>query len=79
MSKAVAFFRALRYATIALFLAAGLEGLKQVVFPNFSAGQSHIAAILVCASIVFLLNFGLLCREHGQPEKLATGLLSDIA
>jgi len=73
------FIRALRYATIALFLAAGLEGLKQVVFPTFSAGQLHIAAILVCASIVFLLNFGLLCREHGKAEKLATGLLSDIA
>ena len=79
MSTQNGLIRALRCAIIALLLAAGVEGFKQLIFPSLSAWQLHITAILVCASIVFLLTFGLLCREHGQPEKLATGLLSDIA
>ncbi|HMJ21616.1 MAG TPA: hypothetical protein VK513_06890, partial [Terriglobales bacterium] len=53
--------RALRCAAIALFLAAGLEASEQVFFPHLSAWQSHITAILLCASIVFLLTFRLLC------------------
>ncbi len=69
--------RALRYATIALFLAAGLEGLKQVVFPNLSAGQ-YIAAILICASVVFLLNLGLLRREKVQSEKVSENIIGNL-
>ena len=69
MSTQNRFIRALRYATIALFLAAGLEGLKQIVFPNLSAWQSHIAAILACATIVFLLTSEGFFRERGKPQQ----------
>jgi diguanylate cyclase (GGDEF)-like protein/PAS domain S-box-containing protein len=78
MSTQNRFIRALRYATIALFLAAGLEGLKQVVFPNLSAGQSHIAAILVCAFVVFLLVLGLLRREEVQSEKVSENIIGNL-
>ena len=78
MSTQYRLIRALRYATIALFLAAGLEGLKQVIFPNLSAGQSHIAAILVCASVVFLLNLGLLRREKVQSEKVSENIIGNL-
>ena len=78
MSTQYRLIRALRYTTIALFLAAGLEGLKQVVFPNLSAGQSHIAAILVCASVVFLLNLGLLRREKVQSEKVSENIIGNL-
>src|ERR1017187_1193693 len=78
MSMQYRLIRALRYATIALFLAAGLEGLKQVVFPNLSAGQSHIAAILICASVVFLLNLGLLRREKVQSEKVSENIIGNL-
>jgi len=62
--------RALRCAAIALFLAAGLEASEQVFFPHLSAWQSHITAILLCASIVFLLTFRLLCREQVHSNLL---------
>jgi diguanylate cyclase (GGDEF)-like protein/PAS domain S-box-containing protein len=77
MSMQNRLIRALRYATIALFLAAGLEGLKQVVFPNLSAGQ-YIAAILICASVVFLLNLGLLRREKVQSEKVSENIIGNL-
>ncbi|MGA2950285.1 MAG: PAS domain S-box protein, partial [Candidatus Sulfotelmatobacter sp.] len=77
MSMQYRLIRALRYATIALFLAAGLEGLKQVVFPNLSAGQ-YIAAILICASVVFLLNLGLLRREKVQSEKVSENIIGNL-
>jgi diguanylate cyclase (GGDEF)-like protein/PAS domain S-box-containing protein len=78
MSTQNRFIRALRYATIALFLAAGLEGLKQIVFPILSAGQSHIAAILICASVVFLLNLGLLRREEVQSGKVSENIIGNL-
>ena len=70
MSQQYSLIRALRCAAVAVFLTAGLEGFKQVFLPNLSAWQSHIAAILLCASIVFLLNFGLLCREQVHSNLL---------
>jgi diguanylate cyclase (GGDEF)-like protein/PAS domain S-box-containing protein len=60
--------RPLRYATIALFLAATLQGLRQIVLPGLSAWQSQIFATVLCACIVFLLTFGLLWRGHGRPN-----------
>ncbi len=53
--------RELRSATIALFLAAGFEGLRQIIFPGFSVWQSHIAIPVLCGSLAFLLVFELLC------------------
>src|ERR1035441_9529600 len=53
MFKQYHMLRALRFAIVALFLATGVEGLKHLVFHNLSNWQSHIAAILLCASGVF--------------------------
>ena len=61
--------RALRCATIALFLVAGGEGLRQGVFHKLSAGQAHMAAILLCAAIVFVVSWGLLSRDKPLRSK----------
>ena len=55
--------RALLWATIALFLAAGFEGLALAALHKLPTGQMHIAAILLCASVVFVLRWRLLSRE----------------
>jgi PAS domain S-box-containing protein len=60
--------RAFWYATIALCLAAGVEGLKQVIFPTLSIWQSHIATILLCALVVFLVSVGSLWREQARDK-----------
>jgi diguanylate cyclase (GGDEF)-like protein/PAS domain S-box-containing protein len=65
--------RELRSATIALFLAAGFEGLRQIVLPGFSVWQSHIAIPLLCASLVFLLIFELLCNGQPRAARLEVG------
>src|ERR1700687_780738 len=70
--------RALRWATIALFLAAGFEGLKQVVFHKLYPGQAYIAAILLCASIVFVLSWGLLSRERPLQSKLSEDIIRNF-
>jgi diguanylate cyclase (GGDEF)-like protein/PAS domain S-box-containing protein len=54
----------LRSATIALFLVAGFEGLRQIVFPGFFVWQSHVAIPVLCISLVFLLIFELLCNRQ---------------
>jgi diguanylate cyclase (GGDEF)-like protein/PAS domain S-box-containing protein len=69
---------ALRRATIALFLAAGLEALKDAVFPSRLAWQTHAATILLCASVVFLLNLGLLCRENANHEKFSETIVDRL-
>src|ERR1035438_10778041 len=68
MFKQYHMLRALRFAIVALFLATGVEGLKHVVFHNLSNLQSHIAAILLCASIVFFLSIELLSPEQPRQE-----------
>src|SRR5271157_1901502 len=78
MSKQYSWIRALRCATIALFLAAGVEGFKHIIFPNLFAWQSHIAAIVLCAAVVFLLSLGLLCREKVQPEKSPENIIGSL-
>jgi diguanylate cyclase (GGDEF)-like protein/PAS domain S-box-containing protein len=64
MFKQYPVIRTLRYSGTALFLAAGLDGLRQIVFPHPSAWPSHIAAPLLCSVVVFLLIFGSFCREQ---------------
>jgi diguanylate cyclase (GGDEF)-like protein/PAS domain S-box-containing protein len=54
------FIRVLRCAAIALFVAMALAGIGHIIVPGLSGLQSQIVAILVCASVVFLLTFGLL-------------------
>jgi diguanylate cyclase (GGDEF)-like protein/PAS domain S-box-containing protein len=71
MFKQYPVIRALRYSGTALLLAAGLDGLRQIVFPHLSAWQSHIAAPLLCSVVVFLLIFGSFCREQFGPNLLS--------
>jgi diguanylate cyclase (GGDEF)-like protein/PAS domain S-box-containing protein len=52
-------FRALRCAMFALLLALCLKRLRQIAFLGLSDWRSHVAAYLLCASIVVLLAFGL--------------------
>jgi diguanylate cyclase (GGDEF)-like protein/PAS domain S-box-containing protein len=68
MFKQYHMLRALRFAIVALFLATGVEGLKHLVFHNLSNWQSHIAAILLCASIVFFLSIELLSPKQPRQE-----------
>jgi len=76
MSKPYCSLVALRCATIlALFLGAGLEAFKQAGVPSRLVWQAHGAIILLCASVVFLLNLGLLCRENTNREKFSETLL----
>jgi len=60
--------RAFRCAAITLVLATALEGLRNIPVPGLSAWQSHIAAILVCAAIVFLLALVGFLRERSTPQ-----------
>jgi diguanylate cyclase (GGDEF)-like protein/PAS domain S-box-containing protein len=71
MSTQNCLIRALRYAAIALFLATGLEALEHLIFPNLSAWQSHISAIVLCASIVFLLTSVGFSRERSKPQQFS--------
>jgi diguanylate cyclase (GGDEF)-like protein/PAS domain S-box-containing protein len=65
--------RELRRATIALFLAAGFEGLRQIFFPGFSVWQSHLAIPLLCASLVVLLVFELFCNGQWRSVRPQQG------
>jgi hypothetical protein len=76
MVKQHLFLRVLRCATIALFLASGLEALRQVVRPGLSAWQSQVAVL--CGSVVFLLTFGLLWRRQGCSDLLKEDAFEDI-
>jgi diguanylate cyclase (GGDEF)-like protein/PAS domain S-box-containing protein len=71
MFKQYPVIRTLRYSGTALLLAAGLDGLRQIVFPHLSAWQSHIATPLLCSVVVFLLIFGSFCREQFGPNLLS--------
>jgi len=64
MFKQYPVIRTLRYSGTALLLGAGLDGLRQIVFPHLSAWQSHIAAPVMCSVAVLLLIFGSFCREQ---------------
>jgi len=78
MSKQYPFIRALRRPTIALFLAAGLEGLGRIVFPSFSAWQAHAAAVVLCAFVVFLLALELLGRQEPQQDNLPKNIIQSL-
>ena len=75
MSQQYPFLRAIRCAASALLLASALEGLRHIVVPGLSSWQSHTAAILFCASVVFILTFRLSFRE-GAPQSKALYLSS---
>src|ERR1017187_4131382 len=71
MSKPYPLLRAFRCAAIALVAAAILEGLRQIAVPGLSSWQSHIAAILVCATIVFLLASVRFPIERSKPRQFS--------
>jgi diguanylate cyclase (GGDEF)-like protein/PAS domain S-box-containing protein len=68
MYKPYPFLRAFGCAAITLALATVLEGLRQIRVPGLSAWQSHIATILLCAAVVFLLA-SILPREQSKPQQ----------
>jgi diguanylate cyclase (GGDEF)-like protein/PAS domain S-box-containing protein len=68
MYRQYPFLRAFRGAAITLALATALEGLRHIPVPGLSAWQSHIAASLVCAAIVFLLASVGFPRERSTPQ-----------
>jgi diguanylate cyclase (GGDEF)-like protein/PAS domain S-box-containing protein len=70
MSKPYPFFRALRYAAVAMSVAAGLEGLRHMVVAGLSSWQAHTAAILSGACVVFVLTFRLFFREKARSNPL---------
>ncbi len=72
------FLRALRWATIAVFLAASLGLLKQIVFSAASAWPAHAASILVWASIVSVLNLGSLYKTKAQCDKFPDNLIENL-
>jgi diguanylate cyclase (GGDEF)-like protein/PAS domain S-box-containing protein len=72
------FLRALRWATIAVFLAASLELLRQIVFSAASAWPAHAAAILVWASIVSVLNLGSLYKTKARRDKFPDNLIENL-
>ena len=70
MSKRYRLIRALRNAAIALFLAIAFDAIEYFIFPNLSLWQSHIAAIVLWPSVVFLLTSVEFSRE-GRPRQFS--------
>jgi len=70
MSMQYRLTRALRYATIALFIAAGCEAFEHLIFPTLTVWQSHITAILACTTIVFLLASVGFPLERSKQQQL---------
>jgi PAS domain-containing protein len=71
MSMQCRLIRALRYATIALLIAASSEVFAQFVSPHLSAWQSHIVSIMTCVIIVFLLTAAGFPREQNKPQQFS--------
>src|SRR5580692_2296809 len=63
------FMRALRYATIALLMAASFEALEHLIVLHLAIWPSQIAAILACAAVVFLLTSVGFPRERSRPQQ----------
>ena len=70
MSTQFPFLRAFRCAAVAMFVAAGLEGLRHIAVAGLSSWQSHTAAILSCACVVFVLTFRLFSRDKVLSKPL---------
>ena len=70
--------RALRCAITALLVAAALEGLRQVFSFGAPTWQAHAAAILLCASLVFLLTSRSHSRTEDQPHAFPENLIESL-
>jgi diguanylate cyclase (GGDEF)-like protein/PAS domain S-box-containing protein len=81
MSMQYRLTRALRYATIALIMAAGFEGLDHLAFLSLAIWQWRVAAVLAYAAIVFLLTSVGFTREQSKPQQFfeADQRLHDIS
>ena len=78
MSKQHPFLRAIGCATVAVLIGAAVEALGRHFFPNLYAWLSSIAAVLLCAAVVFLLSLWVLyrtkVRSEGFPENIIENL-----
>jgi diguanylate cyclase (GGDEF)-like protein/PAS domain S-box-containing protein len=78
MSKQHPFLRAIGCATVAVLIGAAVEALGRHFFPHLYAWLSSIAAILLCAAVVFLLSLWVLyrtkVRSEGFPENIIENL-----
>ncbi len=74
----ISFLRVLRRATIAVFLVASFELLRQTVFSAAVVWPALAAAILVCASIVSVLKFPALYKSKGQSDKFPANLIENL-
>jgi diguanylate cyclase (GGDEF)-like protein len=71
--------RALRYAAIALFMAAGFEALEHLISPSLSIWQSQVGATLACAAVVFLLtSVGFTCEQILPQQFLQTDVSGQV-
>jgi diguanylate cyclase (GGDEF)-like protein/PAS domain S-box-containing protein len=71
MSLRYRLMRALRYTTIALFMAASFEALEHLIFLHLAFWPSHIAAILACGTVIFLLTSVGFPRERSKPQQFS--------
>ena len=74
----ISFIRVLRWAIVAVFLVASLELLRQTVFSAASVWPARAAAILVCASIVCVLNFPAIYKSTVQSDKCPAYLIENL-
>jgi diguanylate cyclase (GGDEF)-like protein/PAS domain S-box-containing protein len=76
MAKQHIFVRAIGCATLAVLLTAVFDGLGRIVFSAHSPW--HVAAILLCASVVFLQSFWMFGRPKTRPEKIPGNILENL-
>jgi diguanylate cyclase (GGDEF)-like protein/PAS domain S-box-containing protein len=70
--------RILRYVVVGLFLAAALGEFSQLIRPSLTAAQLHIATLVFCASIAFLLGSELNEQARALSETAAPILPEDV-
>jgi diguanylate cyclase (GGDEF)-like protein/PAS domain S-box-containing protein len=63
--------RALRYAAIALFMAASFEVIEHLIFLHLAIWPSHVAAVLICAAVVFLRTSLGFPRKRSKPPQFS--------
>jgi diguanylate cyclase (GGDEF)-like protein/PAS domain S-box-containing protein len=71
----ISFLRVLRWATIAVFIVASLEFVRQAVFSSAFLWPTRAAGILVGASIVSVLNLSALYKSKVYPDKFPAQLI----
>lgn len=67
MSKSSHLVRALWSALIALLITTFFEGMKHLLYPQLSMRESHVATVMFCVFLVFVLS---LLSSHSQRIQL---------